>query len=113
MTWEEAAALGLLLPGVETGTSYGTPALKVRGKLLLRLREDGESLVLLDVPAEERETLIAAEPEVFFLTPHYRDYEIVLGRLAGMDAGRLRPFLERRWRRLTTKRAVAGWEGWG
>ena len=112
MTWEEAAALGLLLPGAETGTSYGTPALKVRGQLLLRLREDGESLVLLDVPAEERESLIEAEPDVFFLTPHYRDHDIVLGRLPPMDAARLRPFLERRWRRLATKRAISGWTGW-
>ncbi|MGQ3237636.1 MAG: MmcQ/YjbR family DNA-binding protein, partial [Shinella sp.] len=33
------------LPGVETGTSYGTPALKVAGKLFLRIK-DAQTLVL-------------------------------------------------------------------
>lgn len=112
MKWDEAVALGLLLPEAEAGSSYGTPALKVRGKLLLRLREDAETLVLLDVPFEERESLMESEPAIFFLTPHYRDHEIALAQLSALDAARLRPFLERRWRRLATKRAVAGWGGW-
>ena len=34
------------LPGAEVATSYGTPALKVKGKLFARLKEDGETLVL-------------------------------------------------------------------
>ncbi|MFM9846397.1 MAG: hypothetical protein ACKVP3_04470 [Hyphomicrobiaceae bacterium] len=39
-----AAAAGL--PGVETGTSCGTPALKVRGELILRVK-DADTLVLM------------------------------------------------------------------
>jgi hypothetical protein len=35
VTWETVRQLALALPGVEEGTSYGTPALKVRGKLLV------------------------------------------------------------------------------
>jgi hypothetical protein len=38
MTYDEVVKLALSLPGVEEGTSYGTPALKVRGTLLTRLR---------------------------------------------------------------------------
>ena len=112
MTWEEAAALALRLPGAESGASYGTPAVKVGGKLLLRLREDGETVVLLDTPFDERETLLEAAPDVFLLTPHYRDHEIVLARLAALDPARLRPFLERRWRRIARKRDLAAWRGW-
>jgi len=36
----------MALPEVELSTSYGTPALKVRGKLIARLKEDGESIVV-------------------------------------------------------------------
>jgi hypothetical protein len=38
--------IALALPGVEAGTSFGTPAFHVRGKFLARLREDGETLVV-------------------------------------------------------------------
>jgi uncharacterized protein YPO0396 len=41
MTFDDVCAIALAWPGVERGTSYGTPALKVKGKLLTRLREDG------------------------------------------------------------------------
>lgn len=42
MNFETVRAVALALPGVEEGTCYGTPAFRVRGKFLLRLREDGE-----------------------------------------------------------------------
>ena len=32
MTYDDVRAIALELPGVEEGTSYGTAALKVRGK---------------------------------------------------------------------------------
>ena len=40
------------------GTSYGTPALKVRKKMLARLKEDGDSLVMPGVPQDERDMLV-------------------------------------------------------
>jgi hypothetical protein len=46
LSFEDVRQMGLALPGVEEGTSYGTPALKVGKKLLARLKEDGETLVL-------------------------------------------------------------------
>ena len=50
MTFDEVRKIALAWPEVEDGTSYGTAALKVRKKLLARLREDGDSLVMLGVP---------------------------------------------------------------
>jgi hypothetical protein len=47
LTWAAVCRIGREFPGVEESTSYGTAALKVRGKLLVRLREDGETLVLI------------------------------------------------------------------
>jgi hypothetical protein len=46
ITWETARKFALALPGAEEGTSYGTPAFKVRGKLFLRLHQSGEALVV-------------------------------------------------------------------
>ena len=110
MTWDEVRAIALSLPGVEEGTSYGTPGFKVKGKFLTRLRPEDDSLVLVDVGFDEREMLIEAEPAVFHITPHYKNYPSVLARLGGVDPGSLRNFLERRWRNLAPKRVVKAYD---
>lgn len=104
MTWDEVVRLGRTLPEVELATSYGTPALKLRGKLITRLRDEDDSLVLIGVPSDERTMLIEAAPDLFHVTPHYAHYPAVLLRLAAADADTLRPFIERRWRALAPKR---------
>lgn len=73
--------LALTFPGVEEGTSYGTPALKVKKKFMARLREDGDS-VAFRLGFDEREILMRAKPEVFYITDHYRAYPAVLLRLS-------------------------------
>jgi hypothetical protein len=70
--------MALAWPEVEDGTSYGTPALKVRKKMLVRLKEDGDSLVMPGVPPDERDMLVERQPTVFYFTDHYKDYPIVL-----------------------------------
>lgn len=112
MTWEEARSLALGLPGVEEGTSYGAPAFKVGGKTFVcqpsnpRLRDPDGVLVLHDVEPEERDMLVETEPEAFFFTEHYRNYPLVLVRLARIGPERLRPYLERSWRRRAPKRVL-------
>jgi hypothetical protein len=56
------------LPEIETGTSYGTPALKVRGKLFQRVK-DPDTLVLM-CPLEEKKLLMAAAPHIYYETDH-------------------------------------------
>ena len=46
----------------------------------------------------QRELLIEAEPETFFVTDHYKGYPYVLVRLSRVDAGTVERFIERRWR---------------
>ena len=110
MTWDEVRAIALSFPEVEESTSYGTPSFKVKGKFLTRLRPEDDSLVLVDVPFDEREMLIAAEPTTFHTTPHYKDYPSVLARLESLHPGSLRNFLERRWRNVAPKRAVKAYD---
>ena len=81
MTFDDVRKFALLWPEVEDGTSDGTPALKVRKKMLARLKEDGDSLVMPGVPPDEREMLVESQPTLFYFTDHYRDYPIVLIRL--------------------------------
>ncbi len=106
VTWETVRETALALPGVEEGTSYGTPAFKVKGKLFVRLKEDGETLVVR-MGFDEREMLLEAAPGTFFLTDHYRGYPYVLVRLAAIDPDRLREILEESWRETAPKKLVA------
>ena len=107
--WETAKALGLELPDTVEGTSYGTPALKVRDKMFTRLREDGETLVVW-TDFLEREALTQGDPETFFITPHYEDYPLVLIALERVDAEELRELLIESWRQRAPKRVLRAYD---
>jgi len=106
LTFDDVRKLAFALPEVEEGTSYGTPAFRVRKKFLARLREDGETLVVM-IDFDERDILMAANPETFYITDHYRGYPAMLVRLATVDPDDLRELLEGAWRRVAPKRLVA------
>lgn len=101
-TRARAAAAGL--PEVEEGTWYGTPALKVNAKSLMRVK-DPETLVFR-CSVEEKEMLIAAAPGVYYETDHYKGWPAVLVRLSADDA-ELRCCLRRAWLLVAPKRLVA------
>jgi len=106
MTFDEVRKFALAWPEVEDGTSYGTPAPKVRKKMLARLKEDGDSLVMPGVPPDERDMLVESQPTLFYFTDHYRDYPIVLIRLSKAKRAAIEPLLRRHWRTLASKKAV-------
>jgi hypothetical protein len=106
MTFDDIRKLALAWPEVEDGSSYGTAALKVRKKMLVRLKEDDDSLVMPSVPHDERAMLVETQPKVFYFTDHYRDYPMVLIRLSKTKRATVEPFLRRRWRELASKKAV-------
>ncbi|MEZ5799560.1 MAG: MmcQ/YjbR family DNA-binding protein [Nitratireductor sp.] len=110
MTWSEIVKLAKKYPAVTESVSYGEPSLKVGSKLLTRYREQDNSLVILDVPSQERELLIEAAPEIFFLEPHYKPHDIVLVRLDNIAPKEVENFLERRWRNSATKKAIRAFD---
>ena len=81
-------------PGVEESTSYGTPAFKLEKKLLVRLHQDGESLVL-KVGDATRAHLLQADPDTVFVTDPYRGHPYVLAHLDRLSASDLRKLIER------------------
>lgn len=81
VTYDTVRRLGLKLPRVKESTSYGTPALKVDGKLFVRLHQDLDKIVV-KMPFDRRDEMMAAEPETYFITDHYRDYPWILVSLS-------------------------------
>jgi hypothetical protein len=113
VTFDDIRHIALAWPEVEDGSSYGTPALKVRKKMLVRLKEDGDSLVMPGVPPDERDMLVESQPKMFYFTDHYRDYPIVLIRLSKTKRATVEPLLRRHWRTLASKKAVRDYDATG
>ena len=82
------------LPGAIEGLSHGTPAFYVNKKLLARLWENGQVLV---VRTEEREKWIQTDPETFFTTDHYRNYPTMLIKLDRIQPDDLKQILTDGW----------------
>lgn len=93
MTFRDVRKMALSLEGVEESTSYGTAAFKVRDKLIARLKEDGESLVV-GTTFEEREEMMAADAETYYITDHYLKYPWVLVRLPRVHPDAMRDLLK-------------------
>jgi hypothetical protein len=105
ITWAAVCKHAMKLPGVELGTSYGTPALRVRNKLLVRLKEDGESVVVI-IDFADRDVLLEMDPAAFYLTDHYRPYPTMLVRLSEVRVDMIERLLEETWRRQAPKSLV-------
>jgi hypothetical protein len=99
--------IGLALPGVEESTAYGSPALKVHGKLLAsvpahRSAEPGSLVVRVDF--DDRAELLAADPDVYYVTDHYLNYTAVLVRLSRVAPDVLRDLLGMAHKFVTTRK---------
>ncbi|HXY06759.1 MAG TPA: MmcQ/YjbR family DNA-binding protein [Terriglobales bacterium] len=96
INFDTVRKIGLALSGVEESTAYGSPALKVRGKLLAcvpthRSAEPGSLMVR--VGFDDRTELLAAAPDVYYVTDHYLNYSAVLVRLSRVTPDVLRDLL--------------------
>ncbi len=108
--YERVCALALKLPGVELSASYGTPSIKVKGKVMARLRSEAEGGLALRCDFIERQMLLQAAPEAFYLTDHYKDYPMILIRLDQVRRDALPDLIERAWRMVAPKRLVASYD---
>ncbi|NWG71151.1 MAG: MmcQ/YjbR family DNA-binding protein [Parvularculaceae bacterium] len=102
-------ALSLDLPGVTEAVSWGQPCLKAHGKLWF-FWSPSEHAPVFKVPFEERELLVASDPDTFFFTDHYRRHELVLVRPERLDPERARANLLRVWRKQAPKRLLEAFD---
>ncbi|HTT02243.1 MAG TPA: MmcQ/YjbR family DNA-binding protein [Steroidobacteraceae bacterium] len=95
--YERYLKIALRLPGAEEVTSYGTRGVKIRGKILSRWRTEAEGGLAIRCDFLDRQMLLQAEPKVFFLTDHYRDYPMILVHLDRIRPDALGDLVERAW----------------
>jgi len=105
----KSMALSLGLPGVEETTSMDQPTLKAHGKLWVWWSPH-EDAAVFKVPIEEREVLVEAEPETFFVTAHYKGHAMVLVRPEKLDLDWAKANLIRVWRVQAPKRVLKAYD---
>ena len=96
--------IALSFPGGNEKPSYGKPSFFIDKKLFTRWRDEENSIVLIVDSIDERDMLLEADPETFFITEHYRNYPSVLAYAAKLDTRTLRGMLERRWQKIAPKK---------
>ena len=109
VSFEFVRATALALPGVEEGVCFGTAAFYVRRKLMLRLREDAETLVVA-YPKAHRENMLESLPDVLSVTDHYRNYDYLLLNLPNADTALVRRMIEGAWRMKAAKKVVKAYD---
>jgi hypothetical protein len=110
-SWDDVRRLALALPETNEGTAHGNTAWRVRNKLFVWERplrkSDLEALgdtapagPILGARVEHevaKQALIADDPAVFFITPHFDGYPAVLVQLDRIGLGDLEEVIVEAW----------------
>jgi hypothetical protein len=91
--FDRVRAIGRTLPDVEETTTWGSPTLKVRGKMFVcmavhKSAEPNTLVVRMDFA--QRDALVEEDPETYYLKDHYVGYPCVLVRLSKVHPDALR-----------------------
>lgn len=110
-TQADVRRIALSLPETEESPNHFAFSVRTKGKLkgfvwvwLERVapkkpRVPQPKVIAIRVASlDDKEFLLATDPEKFFTEPHYNGYPAVLVRLPAVTARELRPIIEEAWR---------------
>jgi hypothetical protein len=120
-TWDDVRRIALDLPESSERTNRGVLQWRVKEKAFtwerpLRRADykalgdaapDGEILAVWVPDLGAKEALLSDDPDVFFTTPHFDDYAIVLIRLEKIPAPELEELIIEAWLDRAPKRVVS------
>jgi hypothetical protein len=105
-SFKPVEAIGRTLPDVEVTTSWGSPSLKVRGKMFVcmaahKSAEPNTLVVMMDFP--DRDALLEDDPKTYYLKEHYVGYPCIVVRLARVQPDALRDLVIGAYRYVSEK----------
>jgi hypothetical protein len=104
--WDTVCELAATFPEAEEDTSHSQPAFRVRGKLFVWMSPHEKGALCVRVDPDEKDFLIASNPDAYFTTPHYEGYPAVLIRLERVRRKELAERIEDAWLLRAPKRLV-------
>jgi len=103
---EDVRRIALSLPDTTEKTAWNMPTFRVAGKMFATLPEE-ETSMAVRCPKEERDELVLAEPEKFWIADHEAQFAWVRVRLAALDdEAELRDILTDSWRQAAPPRLL-------
>ena len=109
--FEKVVRIAERFPGVSEGRSYGTPALKVKQKFMARLRSEAEGGLAIRCDIVDRQMLLQAAPETFYITDHYADSAMILINLETVRWDAMPGIIEQAWRMAATAKLIKEYKG--
>ena len=111
MTFNDVSKIGLKLPRAKESRYYRMPALEVDGEVFVVCTSHPSAepdSVSVPVGFKRRAALIAGDPAVFYLKPHYEPYPVVLVRLNRIDRTTLGRLLHSAYRAVSSGKVKPG-----
>ena len=101
ITFDSVRKIGLALPGVEVGTSFGAPALKLKGQMMTCIpthKSAEPNSLAVRIGFDDREDLLREAPDRYYVKEHYLNYPVVLVRLSRIKVAELKDLLNMSYR---------------
>lgn len=104
LTKNEARKIALSLEGASEGPYFGKPAIFVAEKFLTRVHHKEDAVVLPIGSMEMRDVMLEAEPKLFYINDHYKNFPYLLARLSKLNKETLKDLLAARLLQIEAKK---------
>jgi hypothetical protein len=85
--------IALAIPGATEVLWFRKPAVFLHDQFLTKVHDKEEAMTLRVSSMEMRDMMLEAEPKLFYITDHYRNFPFVLARLSALDRKTLKAML--------------------
>jgi hypothetical protein len=85
--------IALSLPGARETLWFNKPAVFIHDRFLTKVHDKEDAMVLQVGSLEMRDMMLEAEPQLFTITDHYKNFPFVLARLTALDRKSLKDML--------------------
>src|SRR5579872_5593364 len=85
LTRVEARKILLSLDGAKEGLHYRQPAIFIGEEFLTRIHHMEDAVVILTGSIEMRDVMLEAEPKLFYIIDHYKNFAALLARISELD----------------------------
>lgn len=76
--------IALAVPGAEEVLWFNKPAVFLHGQFLTKAHDKEEAMTFRVSSMEMRDMMLEAEPRLFYITDHYRNFPFILARLSAL-----------------------------
>jgi hypothetical protein len=108
---DDVRRIALALPGAYEQESFGgRPSWRTKPRMFTWIRDDPEALVVWVGSVDDKEALVASEPDTFSTAAHYDGHAIVLVDLGAVGVGEATELITESWRLRAPRALVEGWD---